>query len=87
MLAHHQKAIEAITRKMSAKPEVLGLIIGGSVAHGYAEAQSDIDIMIVVSDEDFDRAIRTREVGYFETESAPYEGGYVALWKSLTTSS
>lgn len=77
MYPHHQKAIEAITLKMQAKNEVLGVIIGGSVAHGYASETSDIDIMIVLSEEDYQQALEGGKIGYFETESTPYEGGYV----------
>ncbi len=77
MYQHHQQAINAITGKLGAREEVLGIIIGGSIAHGYASDTSDLDIMIVLSGEDYQQAMRTGEIGFFETESTPYEGGYV----------
>lgn len=77
MLAHHQRAIESITNKLKENEDVLGVIIGGSVAHGFAKEDSDIDVMIVVSDELHRARIESGDVNYFETESTPYEGGYV----------
>lgn len=77
MYEHHQRAIEAIAGKLGAREEVVGVIIGGSIAHGYASETSDLDIMIVLSDEAYQQAIKTGDLGYFETESTPYEGGYV----------
>lgn len=77
MYPHHQAAIEAITNKLKAREDVQGVIIGGSIAHGYANENSDVDIMIVLSDEDYEKALAANDVGYFEVESTPYEGGYV----------
>ena len=77
MYQHHQKAIGAITGKLQAREEVLGVIIGGSIAHGYASETSDLDIMIVLSEENYQQALGTGDIGFFETDSTPYEGGYV----------
>lgn len=77
MYKHHQTAIDAITNKLKDREEILGIIIGGSIAHGYASETSDIDIMIVLSDDDYEKALANNDVGFFETESTPYEGGYV----------
>ncbi|OMD34074.1 nucleotidyltransferase domain-containing protein [Paenibacillus odorifer] len=77
MYPHHQAAIDAITNKLKARPDVQGIIIGGSVAHGFANETSDIDIMIVLSEEDYKKACSIHNLGYFETESCSYEGGYV----------
>ncbi|MEK5029538.1 nucleotidyltransferase domain-containing protein [Paenibacillus sp. FSL M7-1046] len=77
MYTHHQKAIDAITAKLKVREEILGIIIGGSIAHGYANETSDLDIMIVLSEEDYQEAYAVNELGFFETESCPYEGGYV----------
>lgn len=77
MYKHHQAAIDSITAKLKAREEVLGVIIGGSIAHGYANEDSDIDIMIVLSEENYKQALSKQEIGYFETESCAYAGGYV----------
>jgi len=46
---HQKKAIEYITDKFKADPEVYALIISGSIAHGINDKYSDIDINIIVS--------------------------------------
>ncbi|MUT66993.1 nucleotidyltransferase domain-containing protein [Paenibacillus sp. NEAU-GSW1] len=77
MYPHHKEAIEAITNKLKNREGTAGIIIGGSVAHGYADETSDIDIIIVLTDEHYAKAQAANDLGYFETESCSYEGGYV----------
>ncbi|MDR3595974.1 nucleotidyltransferase domain-containing protein [Clostridium sp.] len=77
MYNHHKKAIEDITNKLKTNEEILGIIIGGSVAHGFANEKSDIDIMIVLSDEDFQKHLKEKNIGYYEEEICPRDGGYV----------
>jgi predicted nucleotidyltransferase len=77
MYQHHRDAIESITCKLKTREEILGIIVAGSVAHGFGEKTSDIDLMLVLSDEDYEKALKSGEIGYYETEATPYEGGYV----------
>jgi predicted nucleotidyltransferase len=77
MYEHHKKAIETITNKLESRSEVLGVILGGSVAHGFANEKSDIDLMIVLSDQEYERAKKAANISYYETEATPYEEGYV----------
>ncbi|MZQ80840.1 hypothetical protein GQF01_01635 [Paenibacillus sp. 5J-6] len=77
MYTHHQTAIEMVTNKLKVKEEILAIIVGGSVAHGFAKEDSDIDLMLVVSDESYRSALESGDIHYHETESTPYTGGYV----------
>lgn len=77
MYTHHITAIETITSKLKLREDILGVIIGGSVAHGFANENSDIDLMIVLSEENYKKALQAKNFQYYETEAAPYEGGYV----------
>ena len=77
MYNHHKIAIETITNKLKLREDVIGIIIGGSVAHGFANENSDIDLMLILSDEDYEKALKTGNINYYETEATPYEGGYV----------
>ncbi|WP_407269933.1 nucleotidyltransferase domain-containing protein [Radiobacillus sp. PE A8.2] len=77
MFQHHKIAIETITNKLKTKQEILGIIVGGSVAHGFAKGDSDIDLMLVVSDDDYKLALESGNIEYHETDSTPYKGGYV----------
>jgi predicted nucleotidyltransferase len=74
---HHQEAIAKITAKMQKNEDVLALIIAGSIAHGFAAADADVDIMIVVSQEEYERRYDEKKLVYFERESCNYEGGYI----------
>ena len=69
MYQHHREAIETITRKLKTREDILGIIVAGSVAHGFENEASDIDLMLVLSDEDYERALKSGEIGYYETEA------------------
>jgi hypothetical protein len=77
MYAHHREALKAVTKKLGAEDDVMGVILTGSVAHGCALENSDVDIFIVYSDEEFSRRLAAEDVGYFDTECTDYEGGYI----------
>lgn len=55
MFKHHQDSINNVIKKMKENDNVLALIIAGSIAHGFATEDSDVDIMIVVSQEEYER--------------------------------
>ncbi len=73
---HQQKAIDYITNKFSSEPQVDALLLSGSIAHGFNDEKSDIDIHIVVSNEVFEKKQAEHLVTYWEDASAFYEGGY-----------
>jgi len=77
MYPHHRTAIETVTSKLKDREEILAVLVGGSVAHGFAQEDSDIDLMLVVSDEKYRSLLESGDIHYHETESTPYEGGYV----------
>lgn len=77
MFSHHQETIEIITEKFKKQEDVLGLLIGGSVAHGFATEKSDVDIFIVVSNKEYNDRLKDGNLTYWEEDSCTYEGGYV----------
>ena len=77
MFKHHQDSINNVIKKMKENDNVLALIIAGSIAHGFATEDSDVDIMIVVSQEEYERRCRDNEALYWEQESCTYEKDYV----------
>ena len=76
MEPHHERAIERVTETLRADPEVRALLLGGSIAHGFARPESDVDLLIVVSDED--RAARLREgrMQFTTADGCDWPGGY-----------
>ena len=77
LLEHHRATIERATARLRARDDVLGVLVGGSIAHGFATATSDVDLLIVVSDAEWDRRLATGDTTELDRESATYEGGYV----------
>ena len=56
---------------------VIGLLLAGSLAHGYATPESDVDVMIVVSDAEHQKRIKEGGTCFFSRELCTYPEGYV----------
>jgi len=77
---HHQKTIDRLTAEYKDDPNYPALIIGGSVAKGWARPDSDVDFLIVTTEAEFDRRRRSTIPGDLfinRTDLSDYEGGYV----------
>jgi predicted nucleotidyltransferase len=74
---HHQRAIDRLADAYREDPRFRALIIGGSVAKGYARADSDVDFLIVATDEVFARRRAARDLFINRTDLCDYEGGFV----------
>lgn len=77
MYLHQEETIKNITEKLKKRDDVLGLLVAGSIAHGFATETSDVDIMILISDENYNLRLQSGEMTYYETESSTYKDGYV----------
>jgi hypothetical protein len=77
MYTHHTQSIQNVTEYFQRDPEVLTLLLGGSIAHGFETPTSDIDLMIFVSDEVYKKRFAENRIHFFNTELVTYEGGYV----------
>lgn len=77
LFPHHAATLERVRAHFAAQPEVSAVLLGGSIAHGFATAQSDVDIMIVVPDEQFQERLRATDTCFFSRELCTYEEGYV----------
>ncbi|HSL43191.1 MAG TPA: nucleotidyltransferase domain-containing protein [Anaerolineales bacterium] len=77
MYPHHTQTIQNVNDYFARDPEVLALLLSGSIAHGFHNENSDVDIMIFLSEENYQRHVQTGQVTFFNTELATYEGGYV----------
>jgi predicted nucleotidyltransferase len=75
--SQHQRAIDRLAEAYRDDQHFVALIIGGSVAKGFARPDSDVDFMIVASDEEF--VIRDAEDNLFinRRDLCDYEGGFV----------
>jgi predicted nucleotidyltransferase len=74
---HHEATIRNVVAAFEADEAVLAVLLAGSIAHGFARPDSDVDIAIIVTP---DEMVRRREAGaltYFDRSLATYEAGYV----------
>ncbi|MEB2346448.1 MAG: nucleotidyltransferase domain-containing protein [Deltaproteobacteria bacterium] len=76
MHPHHQAAVEHVTELLRAEPEVHALLLGGSIAHGFERPDSDVDLLIVVSDAEHAAREREGRVHYWTDEGCGWSGGY-----------
>ena len=77
MYSHHEESITRTTDHFANDPEVLALILGGSIAHGFAGPSSDIDVMMLLSDADYEKRRANGEVMFYDASLCAYAGGYV----------
>jgi predicted nucleotidyltransferase len=77
MHPHHSQSIQNIREYFQQEPEVLALLLSGSIAHGFESFTSDVDIMIFVSEVDYQKRFQTGKLHFFNTDLCTYEGGYV----------
>lgn len=77
MYPHHQETILRTAEHFLREPELEGLLLVGSIAHGFADERSDVDIAIIVSEREHARRAAAGELTFFSRELASYEGGYV----------
>jgi hypothetical protein len=73
---HQQKAIDYIIDKFRKDDRVEALLLSGSIAHGFNDAKSDVDINIVVSQELYEQYKKNQAMTYWESAADFYEGGY-----------
>jgi predicted nucleotidyltransferase len=79
MLDHHRATIDRAVARLRTRDDVLAVLIGGSIAHGFAIASSDVDLLVVVDEADWQRRLTLGEVTELDHESATVEGLYVDI--------
>jgi len=77
MQEHHKQSLGNLTHFFAQESEVIALILGGSLAHGFASSNSDIDVMIIVPDEEYQRRLASGSVHFMNSELCTYPGGYI----------
>ena len=76
MLKHHEESIQKLIEYYAGNPEVLAIILGGSVAKGLERPDSDIDGEIIVTDKYYDELRRENKVSECIWGYCTYENGY-----------
>ena len=76
MHPHHERAIAHASELLHRDPEVRALLLGGSIAHGFESAASDVDLLIVVTDADYDARMGEGRAQWSTVEACDWPGGY-----------
>lgn len=76
MYKHHEESLERLIKYFSDREEVIAVIFGGSVAKGCERPDSDLDAMIVVTDEAYRRRVESNATAETIWGHCTYEGGY-----------
>jgi Nucleotidyltransferase domain len=77
LLPQHERLIASACERFSPDPELLGLVVGGSVAHGLASPSSDLDVLLVLSDTEAAARFERGQLTVFDDTLADFEGGYL----------
>lgn len=83
MYQHHKESLEIMKQYFQEKEECIALIFGGSVAKGMERPDSDLDGMVVISQENYEKRMEQRMLSETITGKCTYEGGYFDI-KYLT---
>ena len=74
---HHQRAVDRLVETYRDDPGFRALIIGGSIAKGFARDDSDVDFLIIATDDAFERRLAERDLFINRTDLCDYESGFV----------
>lgn len=74
---HHQRAVDRLIDRFKDNPNYLALLIGGSLVKGYGNEGSDVDFVLIATDEEYARRQPDRAFTFYATDLCDYPGGYV----------
>lgn len=77
MLPHHEATIQRVTDYFQAQTNIRALLLAGSIAHGFAQESSDVDVLMIVSDDEYQQRVAGGQMTFFNAELSTYSGGYV----------
>lgn len=77
MWEHHRATIARLVERLTPDPTFLAVIVGGSLTKGVAQEHADVDVLLVVTDEEYARRGAGGDYFYFAQDLCDYPGGYV----------
>ncbi len=77
LLPHHRTSIERFVKQYRADETVIAILLGGSIAHGYSTAESDIDILLVLTSEAYLKRKQESKLTFSIRDLCDYPGGYI----------
>ena len=76
MYRHHEESIERLKEYFADREDVIAVIFGGSVAKGCERPDSDLDAMVVITEEAYARRTESGTTAETIDGYCTYEGGY-----------
>jgi predicted nucleotidyltransferase len=77
MIEHHKQTIEKVIDHFKKDDTFLALLIVGSVAKGLETAGSDVDIILIATDREYQKRIASKNIHVVLRDICDYPGGYV----------
>ena len=77
MQAHHRAVVDRLVERFGEDPRFPAMLVGGSIAKGWEREDSDVDVIMLATDEEYQRRKPERAFHYFTTDVCDYPGGYV----------
>lgn len=74
---HHKEAIDIFVKRYSDDPTIQVILLGGSIANGFAKSDSDVDLIIIVNTEEFLNRKKENKLAFSIWDICTYENGYV----------
>ena len=78
-MRHHEETVNGYLASVSSRPEVLGVVVIGSVARGTPRGDSDVDLYLVVTDGAYADARSRGRIAGMSSDGVTYTGGYVDI--------
>jgi len=77
MRPHHERVIQRLSELFKGDRRFPALIVGGSIAKRREQENSDVDILLVATDEEYAKRAATMDFWYLNREICDNPGGYV----------
>jgi hypothetical protein len=77
MYPHHQATIQRVIEHFQNNPAFPAMLIAGSLAKGRGRPDSDVDIMLIATDDEYARRSAENNLTYFTMDFCDYPGGYI----------
>jgi len=76
VLDHHRQAVDRLIAELSSNPHFIAVLLAGSIVRGTERPDSDVDLILLATDEEYARRQASGELLYHNFEVCDYPGGY-----------
>jgi predicted nucleotidyltransferase len=76
MRNHHRQAIDRLVRELEEDPRFLAVLLAGSIARGTELEDSDVDLILIASADEYARRQPDGDFSYLNSDACDYPGGY-----------